>query len=127
VRARGASTGSQCVCKHRSTIFYIKLIVFVSKGFNPRFDFLFKIRCEWVGGALHRMAQGEGGRGRGAAQLEAARLGMAQPARSGRRKNRGEALAQGGFQPKVNEIKRRCLSYLWFQILNEFYSNSNNF
>jgi hypothetical protein len=107
VRARGASAGSQCMCKHRSMIFYIKLIVFVSKGFNPFFDFLFKIRCEWVGDALHHVAQGEGRRGRGAARREAAWRGMAQPAQSRRRKNRGEALAQGGFRPKVNEIKRK--------------------
>jgi hypothetical protein len=32
---------------------------------------------------------------------------VAQPARLGRRKNRGEARAQGGFRPKVKEIKRK--------------------
>jgi hypothetical protein len=53
--------------------------------------------------------------------------GTARQAWSGRRKNRGEARAQGGFQPRVKEIKRKGFSYFWFQILNEFYSNSNDF
>jgi hypothetical protein len=65
VRARGALAVSQCARKHESTVFYIKLIIFVSKCFNPRFDFLFKIGFQWVDSAVHRTMHGEGGRGRG--------------------------------------------------------------
>jgi hypothetical protein len=46
--------------EHKSMIFYIELIFCVSKGFNPHFDFLFKIGCQWVGGVVHCMAHGEG-------------------------------------------------------------------
>jgi hypothetical protein len=68
-------------------------------------------RTEKAGGSRHR----------------AACLGMARPALSGRRKNRGEEWAQGGFRPKFNENKRKWFVLFLFQILNEFYSNSNNF
>jgi hypothetical protein len=73
VRARGASTGYQCTRNHGFTVFYIELIDFISRGFNPHFDFLLKIGCQWAGGTVHRMAHGEGGRGRGAARSGLAR------------------------------------------------------
>jgi hypothetical protein len=49
-------------------VFYIELIIFVTKGFNPHFDFLFKIERQWVGDTVHCAVYGEGEWGRGAAQ-----------------------------------------------------------
>jgi hypothetical protein len=32
-----------------------------------------------------------------------------------------------GFGPRSMKLRERGLSYFWFHILNEFYSNSNDF
>jgi hypothetical protein len=75
--------GSQCTHKHGSTVFYIELIIFISKGFSPCIDFLFKISCQRVGGAVHHTAHKEGRRGQGVERLGLARGGTARDGATG--------------------------------------------
>jgi hypothetical protein len=90
VRARGASAGSQCARKHRSIVFYIELIIFVSKVLIPTLISSLKLD------ANGRVAQCIARHMEKAGWVNAQRR-EAWSAQSGRRKNKGEAWAHTGF------------------------------